>query len=284
MNNKLHDLLQTHLKTTVNHVVKVNSKGLKLIKSASKRKYVFSLEDIEQKYNSIANFLEILPQKGFASSVEFTLQKIYTKNGKTTYHTIQKITEDLQTQDMSATQQPFTPPQTITANNFLGAPELMAKMVQAERSADYKEQVGELKETVKDLRSRNRVLEEKNSSLTIKLETAKERSELRVERELLNKKSFLETPAFEKTMETLGSMIPKALEVANAKNMANASQLGNPNISPIKKAFFDKVNTANIEDEKIMFFNYLLDNWDKTLIQQVAQIIEKKEDNYEDTQ
>jgi len=281
VNNKLQDLLKNHLNTASNHVVKVNSNGLKLIKSASKRKYVFSLEDIEQKYTSVANFLQVLPQKGFKTNVVFTLQKTYTKNGKTTYHTTQKITEDLHLQDMSATQQPMT--QSLTATNFLGAPELMAKMVQAERSADYKEQIGELKETVKDLRSRNRVLEEKNSALTIKLETAKERTELRIEREILKKKSFLETPAFEKTMETLGGMIPKVLEMSSANAMANAPQLGNPNITPIKKAFFQKINNSNIEDEKIMFFNYLLDNWEETLIQQVAQIIEKKENNHENT-
>ncbi len=272
MNNQLSNLLENHLKGASNHIIKVSSNGVKLVKATTAQKYAFTLDDIESKYSSIQAFLQALPEKGFSNNVVFTLQKTYTKDGKTTYHTIQKTTENL-TQDMNVTD-PTT--------SFLGAPELMAKMVQAERSADYKEQVQELKETVKDLRSRNRVLEEKNSSLTIKLETAKEREELRVERELLKKKSFLETPAFEKTMETLGGMLPKLLEASNGAGVAGQpTQLGNPKISPIQKAFTAKLSTAT--DEQVMFFNYLLDNWQEDLISQVAQIIEQKQEQHEDT-
>ncbi|AZJ34409.1 hypothetical protein D6T69_02235 [Tenacibaculum singaporense] len=271
MNNQLSNIVENHLQGGSNHVIKVSSNGVKLVKSASAQKYAFTLEDIESKYGSIAQFLQALPEKGFSGAVVFTLQKTYTKDGKTTYHTLQTLTEKL-TQDMNATD-----PTTA----FLGAPELMAKMVQAERSADYKEQVQELKETVKDLRSRNRVLEETNSSLTIKLETAKEREELRVERELLKKKSFLETPAFEKTMETLGGMLPKILEASGGNAVGHPSQLASPNVSPIQKAFVQKLPTAT--DEQVMFFNYLLDNWQEDLITQVAQIIEQQQEHHEDT-
>ncbi|WP_299833769.1 bZIP transcription factor [uncultured Tenacibaculum sp.] len=272
-----------HLTASQNHVVKIEKDGIKLFKKGSKRRYAFNLEEIVKKYGSIANFLQSLPAKGFDSQVVFTLQKTYGTPSKTTYHLVQKITEDLIPKDMN--EQEYTASHgasSITANthNFLGAPELVAKMVEAERSADYKEQVQELKERVKDLRSRNRSLEEKNNSLKLKLDTAKEREELRVERELLKKKSFLETPAFEKTMETLGGVIPKVLEVAgtNANNMAS-SQVGlsSPNISQVHKAFIQKLSSTDVNDEQILFFNYLLDNWKEDLITYTANYIEEKE-------
>ncbi len=290
MNNRLIDILTDHLTASKNHVVKIEKDGSKLVKTGSKRRYAFSLEEIVQKYGSIKSFLQSLPAKGFDLQVVFTLQKVYGSPEKTTYHLIQRITEDIILEDMNK-QEYITPegalPMTANLSNFLGAPELVAKMVEAERSADYKEQVQDLKERVKDLRSRNRSLEEKNNSLKLKLDTAKEREELRVDRELLNKKSFLETPAFEKTMETLGGMIPKVLEIAGANtNTATGAQTGlsSPNISQVHKAFIQKLSTMATSDEQILFFNYLLDNWKEDLITYTANYIEQKEQNYEDTE
>ena len=288
MNSRLVDILTTHLTASENHVVKIECNGLKLVKSGSKRRYAFSLEDIEQKYVSIANFLQSLPEKGFDKTVVFSLQKMYGSPNRTTYHLIEKITEDLTTNDMSAEQSyreaPSQLPSMMGTSNFLSAPELVAKMVEAERSTDYKEQVSELKEYVKDLKARNRTLEEQNNSYKLKLDTAKEREELRVERELLKKKSFLETPAFEKTMETLGGMIPKVLEAASVKNNGSTASLASPNLSQVHKAFLQKLANKNVSDEQLLFFNYLLDNWEEDLIQHTAAYIENKEDTYEDTE
>jgi len=281
--NRLVDILTEHLTGSKKHVVKIETNdGRKLVKTSNKRRYVFSLEEIVVKYGSVANFLQSLPAKGFESQVVFTLYKIYGSPEKTTYHLIDKITEDIAVNDMNEQEQHTTEsaglPMNTNTHNFLGAPEFVAKMVEAERSADYKEQVQELKERVKDLRSRNRSLEEKNSSLKLKLDTAKEREELRVERELLKKKSFLETPAFEKTMETLGGMIPKVLEMAGT----NASQtpqagLSSPNVSQVHKAFVQKLSGIGASDEQILFFNYLLDNWKEDLIAHTASYIEQQE-------
>lgn len=290
MRNKLLNILTDHLTASQNHVVKVEKDGIKLFKKGSKRRYAFNLEEIVQKYGSIAKFLQSLPAKGFDSQVVFTLQKTYGTPSKTTYHLVQKITEDLIQKDMN--DQEYTTghgalPITANTHNFLSAPDFVAKMVEAERSSDYKEQVQELKERVKDLRSRNRSLEEKNSSLKLKLDTAKEREELRVERELLKKKSFLETPAFEKTMETLGGMIPRVLEVAGASTNSGVNSqmgLGIPNASQVHKSFVQKLSTTGVSDEQILFFNYLLDNWKEDLIAFTANYIEEKQQNYEDTE
>lgn len=288
MKNRLLDILTDHLTASKQHVVKIEKDGSKLVKTGSQRRYAFNLEEIVQKYGSIANFLQVLPTKGFDYQVVFTLQKIYGSPNKTTYHLVERITEDLIPKNMN--EQEYTTgqgalPMPTNTHHFLGAPELVAKMVEAERSADYKEQVQELKERVKDLRSRNRLLQEKNNSLKLKLDTAKEREELRVERELLKKKSFLETPAFEKTMETLGGMIPKVLEVAGANNTTNPQAgLSSPNISQVHKAFIQKLSTAEASDEQILFFNYLLEHWKEDLIQHTANYIEEKEQNYEDTE
>jgi hypothetical protein len=284
VNNELANILLAHLSTSTQNVVKVQRNGVRLVISDTEKRYSFSLQDIEQKYSSIPNFLHTIAQKGFTKDVEFVLQRMYQSKGTFSYRTLQVLIEDL-THDMNTADNHeivSSYPNSPSYPNFLGAPELMAKMVQAERSEDYKEQVQELKETVKDLRSKNRVLEEKNSSLTIKLETAKEREELRVQKELLNKKSFLETPAFEKTMETLGGILPKVIE-ASANNNATAqpnTALASPSLSPIKKAFVQKLSIAT--DEQTMFFNYLLDNWKEDLIQYVAQHIEQQENNNEE--
>ncbi|TCP22391.1 hypothetical protein EV195_11240 [Tenacibaculum skagerrakense] len=285
MRNELLNILTDHLTASSTHVVKIEKDGSKLVKTGSKRRYAFSLEDIVQKYGSIAHFLEALPEKGFDKQVVFTLQKVYGSATKTTYHLVNRITEDLIVNDMNEQEYIGSAvPMNNNTSNFLGTPELVAKMVEAERSADYKEQVQELKERVKDLRSKNRSLEEKNNSLTLKLDTAKEREELRVERELLKKKSFLETPAFEKTMETLGGMIPKVLEVAGANGVIAQTGLSSPNISQVHKAFIQKLSTMGVSDEQILFFNYLLDNWKEDLIAYTANYIEEKENNYEDTE
>lgn len=281
MNNELANILYTHLSNATHNVIKVASGGVRLVKPNADQRYTFSLHDIEQKYDTLANFLQTIAKKGFQHQVEFSLYKMYESKGTYSYRLIETITKDL-THDMHEADNNAVPtyyPQ-VQSPNFLGSPELMSKMVEAERSADYKEQISELKEAVKDLRSKNRVLEEQNSSLTIKLETAKEREELRVQKELLNKKSFLETPAFEKTMETLGGMLPKMLEVANTKNTAPSTGLNMPNLSPIKKAFVQKL--PNATDEQVMFFNYLLGNWKEDLIQHVAQHIEQQTQNNEE--
>lgn len=285
MINKLANILYTHLTTSAHHVIKVQCEGVRLVKERSQQRYTFNLQDIEQKYSSIPNFLHTIAQKGFTKNVEFSLLKMYESKGTISYRHLETITENLNNDMNTPNNQEITTsyPTQQTYSNFLGAPEFMAKMVQAERSEDYKEQLQELKEVVKDLRSNNRVLEEKNNSLTIQLETAKERTELRVQKELLNKKSFLESPAFEKTMETLGGILPKVIEASVNNNTANSTNgLSSPSLSPIKKAFLQKLTIAT--DEQVMFFNYLLDNWKDSLIQHIAQHIEQQQENEKNTE
>lgn len=289
MNSKLIDILTTHLTGSKDHIVKIESQGLKLVKSGSKRRYAFSLSDIVEKYVSITKFLQALPEKGFDKAVVFSLQKVYGSAKRTTYHLVERITVDITADDMNTdhkymeTTNQF--PVSIQGQNFLGAPELVAKMVEAERSADYKAEVVELKEHLKDLRSRNRSLEEKNNSLTLKLDTAKERAALKLERELLQKKSFLETPAFEKTMETLGGILPKVLEArAGQTNQGMGIGLASPKGTQVYNAFIQKLSSSHPTDEQLLFFNYLLDNWKADLIKFTADYIEQKEQEYEDTE
>ncbi len=286
MNHELEHRLKTHLLQGENHIVKVQSQGIKLVKTTGAQKYAFSLSEITQKYDSIAGFLKQLPEKGFEKQVIFTLQKTYGSADKITYHTSEILTHDLTTIAMDSPYYNNTPSAPNNAlNTFLGAPELMAKMVDAERAADYREQLQEIKENVKELRSKNRMLTEQNNTLTIKLETAKEREELSVDRALLKKRSFLETPAFEKTMETLGGFLPKVLEAATKNELPiTESALGTP-LPAVKKAFVKKIASNKVSEEQILFFNYLLDYWKKDLIQYVAAHIEQKQENenYEDT-
>ncbi|CAM1355853.1 hypothetical protein [Tenacibaculum halocynthiae] len=293
-NQKLVEVLKAHLNGTSSnavHAIKVACNGIKLAKKSGTRRFAFTKNDIEQKYATLPAFLEELPVKGFKENVQFTLLKMYTRDNKTTYHTVAQLTENLTAENMeskSPTMNHYsTPtPQMVPQGgmNFLGAPEFMNKMVDADRVNDYKKRLSDLEEDLKNLRSDNRGLREKNNSLEIQLATSKDREELRIERVKMDVKGWHESPAFDKTMEALGGIIPKVLEVVQSKNQVPA-QLGNPNLtlSPTKQGFLEKIQSESITDQQIGLFNYLLSNWNKNFVDSVLALIEKKE-NHEDSE
>lgn len=286
-NQKLAEVLKTHLNGTSSnavHAIKVSCNGIKLAKKSGARRYAFTKHDIEQKYVTLSAFLEELPVKGFKQDVQFTLLKMYTRDNKTTYHTVAQLTENLIAENMESKSQNnhYNSPQMIPQGgmNFLGAPEFMNKMVDADRVNDYKKRVSDLEEDLKNLRSDNRGLREKNNSLEIQLATSKDREELRIERVKMDVKGWHDSPAFDKTMEALGGIIPKVLEVVQSKNQVS-TQLGNPQVSlsPIKQEFIEKLQSGAITDQQINLFTYLLANWNKAFVDSVLELIENKEED-----
>lgn len=262
-NNELVNLLEEHLKNGNNHILKVESNNIKLSKKKKKRKYAFNLLDIREQYGNINNFLKYLSDKGFLNPT-FTLQKMYGSEEKTTYHTLKKITQNLK--NMSNT--------TTLESNFLGMPQMLNKIIQAERASEYKEELSELKEDIKELKAKNRILKEENNSLNIKIETIKEHAELKLQKELLNKKSFFESSAFDRTMGALGEILPKILEntaTAKPKTQLNALK------PSIKNNFIKKIISENITDNQIMYLNYLLTNWNEEILKKINQIIDENE-------
>ncbi|WP_093674267.1 hypothetical protein [Tenacibaculum sp. MAR_2009_124] len=274
MNSDLINILTNHLSAAENHTVKITPSGGKPIKrqNANRRKHLFTLAYIQEKYQTIENFLKLLVQQGIKNDVVFTLQKSYGKEEKTTSHLVKEFKTNLEKEPMN------TPNQTHTTMNnnsqidnsfsgFLGSPTFMTKMVEAERSNDYKAQVDDLREELKELRSENRILREKNSSLEIKLQTAEDRKELAIEKTKMESKGFLESPA----ITALAGQIPQFLAMIPGMSNPNAGALGSPvtnsqqenpipqtptsenlNYSTMTKEKQDALNQLAVLDEKIL--------------------------------
>lgn len=296
MNNNLIKILSDHLQADVNNAVRVRSNELRLKKSGgSAHKFAFTLSDINGIFENVDNLLIELPKKGFTSNVQFTLIKLYTnEQGKTSYRKFEEITENLTETTMNNTstttpvqsqQQVIT--QTNPYQNFgmaLGAPaEFINKMVEAERGKDYKKTAEELEEKLKNSLSENRILKEQNSSLEIKIATQKERAEIQRERDKMDQKGFLDSDGGAKVLETLGAIIPKAMEAFANKGAApvQAASLASPEIevSPVKKMAIEKIQSQNFSDEQTSVVNYILDNWEKEFIENIISLINKREEN-----
>lgn len=296
MNNNLIKILSDHLQADVNNAVRVRSNELRLKKSGgSAHKFAFTLSDINGIFENVDNLLIELPKKGFTSNVQFTLIKLYTnEQGKTSYRKFEEITEDLTETTMNNTSTP-TPVQSqqqvITPTNpyqnfgmALNAPaEFINKMVEAERGKDYKKTAEELEEKLKNSLSENRILREQNSSLEIKIATQKERAEIQRERDKMDQKGFLDSNGGAKVLETLGAIIPKAMEAFANKGAApvQAASLASPEIevSPVKKMAIEKIQSQNFSDEQTSVVNYILDNWEKEFIENIISLINKREEN-----
>ncbi|MFL0063732.1 hypothetical protein [Tenacibaculum maritimum] len=291
MNKELIKTLSTHLKAHKDNAVRVISNGQRLKKNdESVNKYAFTDADIQGRFESIDNFLITLYKKGFTDNVEFLLVKMYSdKTHNTRYRNFNKITVDLtentmQNSPITLSNQQQTMQNSLPQNlgmGYLGAPELINKMVEAERGKDYKKTAEVLEEQLKDATSKIRILEEKNSSLEIKIATQKERSEIQRERDKLNQKGFLDSDAGNTVMETLGGMIPQVLEifkpVAQAPNVALASP--EITVSAIKKTVIEKIQSQAFSDEQTSIINYILDNWQKEFIENIVALINKREEH-----
>lgn len=293
MNHNLTTTLSQHLQADSDNAIRIQSGNRRLKKRQGSQKFAFTLDDIDKQFGGIDNLLVKLPQNGFETDVQFTLVKMYTKNNKTTYRTFEEITQDLTTAAPTMnTPTPSTnpipqapkevaPPAQNFGLGYLGAPELIGKMVEAERGKDYKKTCEDLEEKLKNANSEIRVLKETNSSLEIKIATAKERAEIDRERDKLNQKSFLDSEGGAKLLETLGAIIPKALDAFAAKTnpVSIPSQLGNPivAVSPIKEMAIEKIQSPNFSDEQTGVIHYILENWEQGFIEQIMALINKKE-------
>ena len=105
-----------------------------------------------------------------------------------------------------------------------------------------------LREDNKDLRSQLRTLNEEKASLRLQLDTADKKHELALKEELLNKKGFWESPAFEKVSESLGAIAPLVVEKMMS---APVAALAGANLSLAKSEFIKVISNPQISDEII---------------------------------
>jgi len=121
-----------------------------------------------------------------------------------------------------------------------------------ERYRDLLRDNDTLREDNKDLRSQLRTLNEEKASLRLQLDTADKKHELALKEELLNKKGFWESPAFEKVSETLGAAIPLLAEkMMSAPAQAPVAALAGANLSLAKSEFIKVISNPQITDEII---------------------------------
>ena len=125
-----------------------------------------------------------------------------------------------------------------------------------------------LREDNKDLRSQVRTLNEEKASLKLQLDTADKKHELALKEELLNKKSFWDSPAFEKVSESLGAIVPLVAEKvmsAPASTTTPVVALAGANLSPAKNEFIKLISDPQITDEQISeLYEYLIRNDEQT--------------------
>ncbi|TDQ22751.1 hypothetical protein [Tenacibaculum caenipelagi] len=282
----IRNVLEHELKKP-SRVVKITDKenGLRLKKDSASMRYAYSLQDINEIFGSIDHFLSHLAEQGFQNTT-FLFQRTYGAPNKITYHHPKEVTVNMNTNHSNTAQHasiaaPNPTPTPIHTPEFLGNPlqnnalpmQYLGAFVESERSSDYKRRISELEEDNKDYRSKIRRLEEENHSLKLKVDTSEERADLKVQKELLEKKGFLESDGFQRLSEGLGAILPQVVPALLNKGAAPA-QLGSPveNLSPMKAHSIEMIK--NISEEDAGFVAYVLQNMSDSLKEVLQNHIE----------
>jgi len=257
-------------------------------------KYGFSLQDIHTLYGSVDDFLNFLPSKGFTKNVKIDLKRLYGAGAKQATYKIETLTLNFKKESSMPNEN--TPPQSITSTPIapaqssvtqttiptqptaMGYPmglgytpvattDWINSKVIEERYRDLLRDNDTLREDNKDLRSQVRVLNEEKANLKLQLDTAEKKHELQLKEELLNKKGFWESPAFEKVSESLGAIAPLVVEKvmsAPASTTAPVAALAGANLSPAKNEFIKLISDPQITDEQISeLYEYLISRNDE---------------------
>lgn len=259
------------------NIITVTQGTARLAKQASP-KYGFTLQDIHTLYGSVSDFLKALPAKGFTTDVKIDLKRLYGAGAKQTTYKIETLTLNFKKETpMNEVAPAPTAPTIPTAPTAPSVPTAMgypmglgytpvattdwiSSKVIEERYRDLLRDNDTLREDNKDLRSQLRTLNEEKASLRLQLDTADKKHELALKEELLNKKGFWESPAFEKVSETLGAAIPLLAEkMMSAPAPAPVAALAGANLSLAKSEFIKVISDPQITDEIIgELYEYLM--------------------------
>ena len=262
------------------NIITVTQGTARLAKQASP-KYGFTLQDIHTLYGSVSDFLKALPAKGFTTDVKIDFKRLYGAGAKQTTYKIETLTlnfkkETPMNEVAPAPTIPTAPtapsvPTIPTPSTAMGYPMglgytpvattdwISSKLIE-ERYRDLLRDNDTLREDNKDLRSQVRTLNEEKASLRLQLDTADKKHELALKEELLNKKGFWESPAFEKVSESLGAVLPLVAEkMMSAPAQAPVAALAGANLSLAKSEFIKMISNPQITDEIIgELYEYLM--------------------------
>lgn len=274
------------------NIITVTQGTARLAKQASP-KYGFTLQDIHTLYGSVSDFLKALPAKGFTTDVKIDFKRLYGAGAKQTTYKIETLTlnfkkETPMNEVAPAPTAPTVPsvptaptiptaptapsvPTVPTPPTAMGYPmglgytpvattDWISSKVIEERYRDLLRDNDTLREDNKDLRSQLRTLNEEKASLRLQLDTADKKHELALKEELLNKKGFWESPAFEKVSESLGAVLPLVAEkMMSAPAQAPVAALAGANLSLAKSEFIKMISNPQITDEIIgELYEYLM--------------------------
>ena len=257
------------------NIITVTQGTARLAKQASP-KYGFTLQDIHTLYGSVSDFLKALPAKGFTTDVKIDFKRLYGAGAKQTTYKIETLTLNFKKETpmnevapaptaptVPTVPTPPTAPTVPSVPNAMGYPmglgytpvattDWISSKVIEERYRDLLRDNDTLREDNKDLRSQLRTLNEEKASLRLQLDTADKKHELALKEELLNKRRFWESPAFEKVSETLGAAIPLLAEkMMSAPAQAPVAALAGTNLSLAKSEFIKMISNPQITDEII---------------------------------
>ena len=257
------------------NIITVTQGTARLAKQASP-KYGFTLQDIQTLYGSVSDFLKALPAKGFTTDVKIDLKRLYGAGAKQTTYKIETLTLNFKKETpmnevapaptaptVPTVPTPPTAPTVPSVPNAMGYPmglgytpvattDWISSKVIEERYRDLLRDNDTLREDNKDLRSQLRTLNEEKASLRLQLDTADKKHELQLKEELLNKKGFWESPAFEKVSESLGAVLPLVAEkMMSAPAQAPVAALAGTNLSLAKSEFIKMISNPQITDEII---------------------------------
>ena len=279
------------------NIITVTQGTARLAKQASP-KYGFTLQDIHTLYGSVSDFLKALPAKGFTTDVKIDLKRLYGAGAKQTTYKIETLTLNFKKETPmnevapaptapaespvrlapptappipSVPTAPTESPVRLAPPTAMGYPmglgytpvattEWITSKVVEERYRDLLRDNDTLREDNKDLRSQVRTLNEEKASLRLQLDTADKKHELALKEELLNKKGFWESPAFEKVSESLGAVLPLVAEkMMSAPAQAPVAALAGANLSLAKSEFIKMISNPQITDEIIgELYEYLM--------------------------
>ena len=267
------------------NIITVTQGTARLAKQVSP-KYGFTLQDIHTLYGSVSDFLKALPAKGFTTDVKIDFKRLYGAGAKQTTYKIETLTLNFKKETPmnevapaptvptiptaptaptapSVPTAPTESPVRLAPPNAMGYPmglgytpvattDWISSKVIEERYRDLLRDNDTLREDNKDLRSQLRTLNEEKASLRLQLDTADKKHELALKEELLNKRGFWESPAFEKVSETLGAAIPLLAEkMMSAPAQAPVAALAGANLSLAKSEFIRVISDPQITDEII---------------------------------
>ena len=272
------------------NIITVTQGTARLAKQASP-KYGFTLQDIHTLYGSVSDFLKALPAKGFTTDVKIDFKRLYGAGAKQTTYKIETLTLNFKKETPmnevapaptaptiptaptapSVPTAPSESPVRLAPPNAMGYPmglgyapvattDWISSKVIEERYRDLLRDNDTLREDNKDLRSQLRTLNEEKASLRLQLDTADKKHELALKEELLNKKGFWESPAFEKVSESLGAVLPLVAEkMMSAPAQAPVAALAGANLSLAKSEFIKMISNPQITDEIIgELYEYLM--------------------------